>query len=160
MVTEDRDHAAQVRTPLEEMPLKQRVAELIFQLRDQNGMQVFQPGSCDIFADPRDGAFVMTKKGTPRSPAAQLVAIGEPALEQLIDSVDDNRFTRSVEYHRSFVFSHRVIRVGECCRIIMNRIHPTGRVWDSEKDREKAKREMKVWYLGNSDTPSQIGESD
>jgi hypothetical protein len=43
------------------MPLKQRVAELIFQLRDQNGMQFSQPGSCDIFADPRDGAFGMTK---------------------------------------------------------------------------------------------------
>jgi len=52
---------------------------------------------------------------------------------------------------RSFVFSHRVIRVGECCFAIMNRISPTGRVWDTEMDRERAKREMKVWFLGESD---------
>jgi hypothetical protein len=134
------------------MTLEQRVAELIFQLRDQNGHQFSQPGSCDIFMDPRDGGlFGATNEGKPGSPASQLVAIGKPALSQLIDSVDDDRFTRCVEFHRSFYFSHRVIRVGECCVAIMHRISPTGRVWDSEKDREKAKREMRTWFLGESE---------
>jgi hypothetical protein len=138
MVEEDKTHATMNLPPLDEMPIKQRVAELIFQLRNQNGRQSFQPGSCDIFFDPRG----------PDSPAAQLVEIGKPALEQLIDAVDDDRFTRCVAYHRGFYFSHRVLRVGECCFAIMNRISPTGRVWNTEKDRERAKREMRVWFLG------------
>ncbi len=140
MVEEDRKHAAEARLPLEDMPVTQRVEELIFQLRNQNGKQCFAPGPCDIFNDPR---------GTD-SPAAHLVAIGQPALEQLIDSVDDDRFTRSVECHRSFLFSHRVLRVGECCFSIMTRISPTGRVWDKEQDRERTKSEMRTWFLGAS----------
>ena len=95
MVEEDRKHAAETRLPSEEMPVTHRVEELIFQLRNQNGGQIFERGSCDIFVDPR---------GTD-SPAAHLVAIGKPVLEQLIDSVDDDRFTRSVECDRSFFFS-------------------------------------------------------
>jgi hypothetical protein len=133
MVEEDKKHAAETRLPLADMPVKQRVAELIFQLRDQNGRQVFENDPCDIFLDPR---------GT-NSPAAQLVAIGTPALEQLIESVDDDHFTRSVG-------SGSVLRVGECCFTIMTRISPTGRVWTTEQDRERAKREMRAWFLGES----------
>ena len=68
------------------------------------------------------------------SPSTQLVAIGEPALEQLIDAVDDDRFTRCVGYHRNFYFSHGIIRVGGCCLRIIERIKLSGREFDIDGD--------------------------
>ena len=150
MVKEDEDYSARKQKPLALMTIDEEVAELIYQLRDQNGHQWAQPGACDIFTDPRDGGILgISKSRGEGSPASQLVAIGKPALEQLIDSVDDDRFTRSVGFHRNFFFSHRVIRVGECCLTIINRIKPTGRVFDIKGDPDSAKRAMKAWYIGD-----------
>lgn len=111
MVKEDEAHAKSAQ-PLDKLEGKQRVAELIFQLRDQNGQQWSQPGSCDIFADPRED----------ESPAHQLVAIGYDAVPQLIEALDDERFTRSVGYHRNFYFSHHVLRVGDAALAVLETI--------------------------------------
>ena len=72
-----------------------------------------QPGSCDIF-DTLAG-----KKGTP---AHKLVDLGYEAVPQLIEHLDDERYTRSVGYHRNFYFSHHVLRVSECAMTIISRI--------------------------------------
>lgn len=120
MIAEDKTHASAERKPLDKMTTKERVAELIFQLRDQNGHQWSQPGSCDIFADPRDWG-EQAKQGR-GSPAAQLVKIGYDAVPQLIESIDDRRFSRSVGYHRNFYFSHHVLRVGDCSLAVLERI--------------------------------------
>ncbi len=48
MVREDREHQAPV--DFKSLGIREKVAELIFQLRDQNGQQWSQPGSCDIFS--------------------------------------------------------------------------------------------------------------
>jgi hypothetical protein len=112
MVREDKEHAQLKQPPFEEMTTEQQVAELIFQLRDQNGQQWSQPGSCDFFYDSR-GA---------ESPASQLLEIGFGAVPQLIEAIEDKRFTRSVEYHRDFYFSHRVLRVGDCATTVLERI--------------------------------------
>ena len=111
MVREDRDHSA-VAKPIQTLHGKERIAELIFELRDQNGQQISQPGSCDIFMDERDKD----------SPAQQLVDIGFEAIPQLIEVLDDRRFTRSIAYWRSFAFSHTVMRVGDAARKIIERI--------------------------------------
>jgi len=149
MIQEDEVHAQKKIRPLEEMTVREQVAELIFQLRDQNATQHSQPGSCNIFHDPRDGGWLSQKVEGKGSPATQLVKLGDVALEQLIDAVDDNSFTRCVGYHRNFYFSHHVIRVGDCCQTIIDRIQPTGRRFDIEGDPQRAKAAMKVWYLGN-----------
>ena len=123
MVDEDEEHAKQPAKPFEEMTTEQRVAELIYQLRDQNGKQFSQPGSCNIFMDPRDDYFDYPRTpGKGKSPASQLVAIGPDAVPQLIAVIDDQRFTRSVGFHRSFYFSHRVLRVGHCAVAIIEAI--------------------------------------
>lgn len=114
MVEEDREHAGNAR-PLDQLQGKELIAELIFQLRDQNGHQWSQPGSCDIFSDPRGKM----------SPATQLVNIGFDAVPQLIEVIDDRRFTRSVGYHRDFYFSHHVLSVGEVAQEVLE--HITGR---------------------------------
>jgi hypothetical protein len=114
MILEDKAHAelAQDRLPLDKLPVRDRVAELIFQLRDQHGEQLSQPGWCDIFLDPRKE----------KSPASQLVALGYDAVPQLIEALGDQRFTRSVGFWRMGVFSHHVLRVGECAEAILSRI--------------------------------------
>ncbi len=119
--------------PPTEMTKQERIAELIFELRNQNGQQLDQPGWCDIFQDPRGE----------ESPAAQLRKIGYDAIPQLIEAMEDHRFTRSVGYHRDFYFSHTVLRVGECAEAIIVSIAQR-----SFRDREKnnSEQEVRLWW--------------
>jgi hypothetical protein len=112
MTAEDQAHAKVATRPADQTLMHDRIAELIFQLRDQHGRQWSQPGACDIFLDERGE----------KSPASQLVAIGLDAVPQLIDALNDDRCTRSVGYHRNFYFSHFVLRVGDCAEAILSRI--------------------------------------
>ena len=131
MVAEDRTHLPSKQ--LTAMTDKERIAELVFQLRDQNGRQWSQPGWCDVFDDPRGE----------ESPAAQLRSIGFAAVPELINAIDDNRFTRSVEFHRDFYFSHRVLSVGECAEAIIAQIAQR-RFRDQQKS--DVKRNIEFWW--------------
>ena len=137
-----------------------RVAELIFQLRDQNGRQWGQPGSCDIFSGDSMSLWDLEPDKNPNikkpslSPAGRLVEIGFDAVPQLIKSLEDQRLTRSVGYHRDFYFSHHVLRVGDCieqilCRIA-NRGFYEGRTTNSAmvKDGQQAtvKEQVERWW--------------
>ena len=106
--------------------VEDQVREWIYQLRNQDGAQWSQPGSCDIFCHDRlqeiDLPGVAKQKSIKRSPAAHLVELGFSAVPQLIETLDDDRFSRSVGYHRNFFFSHHVLTVGECARQILCRI--------------------------------------
>lgn len=115
MIEEDQHHEAAQKS-FEELTEQEKIAELIFQLRDQNGHQWSQPGACDIFNDERKE----------KSPASQLVILGFAAVPQLIESLGDQRFTRSVGFHRDFYFSHHVLRVGDCAETIIGRIAGRG----------------------------------
>ncbi len=112
MITEDENHRAISPEELAKLPTEKQVAELILQLRDQNGRQGGQPGWCDIFWDPR----------RPHSPADQLVAIGYPAVPLLIAALRNETLTRSVGYWRDFTFSHYVLTVGDCAEAILSKI--------------------------------------
>ena len=121
MVQEDANYAQRNQLDTAQMTTEERVADFIFQLRNQNGRQYGQPGACDIF----NFDMQLSSNGTPEiptSPAHQLVAIGYDAVPQLIASLDDERLTRSVGYHRNFYYSHYVLRVGDCCYRILQRI--------------------------------------
>lgn len=145
MVKEDREHAQKDRKPFEQLSKKEQAAELIFQLRDQNGHQFTQPGYCDIF---------LTSNLKDDTPAHRLVKLGYDAVPQLIEAIEDPRFTRSVGFQRSFFFSHYVLRVGDCALTILERI--TGRsLWPGTstfsyltKDRKtgEAKKKVEAWY--------------
>lgn len=144
MVKEDEEHAKSAR-PLGELTGKDRVAELLFQLRDQNGRQFSQPGECDIFQDER-GA---------ESPAAQLVAMGYEAVPQLIETIGDDRLTRSVGFWRNFSFEgHHVLRVGDCAKDVLERIsgktfydRSSTSAYMSSEDQAKAVRKLaEEWW--------------
>lgn len=144
MVEEDESRAREKRKPLDEMTIEEQVAELIFRLRDQNGHQLFQPGGCDIFNDRRGE----------ESPAHQLVKIGFDAVPQLIEVVDDRRFTRSVGFHRDFYFSHYVLRVGDSAQRIIERIASrrfymrtdTNAATIKEGEESEVKKRIKAWW--------------
>ena len=106
------------------LSVKEQVAEWIFLLREQDGQQFMQPGACDIFYYDREffHSDVPADKRKPPSPAQRLVDIGLPAVPHLIKILDDQRFTRSVGYHRDFYFSHHVLRIGDCAERIIERI--------------------------------------
>ena len=111
MIAEDEAHAKTAK-PLAELTGEGRIRELIFRLRDQNGHQWSQPGSCDVFADPREE----------ESPAHRLAAAGHEAVPLLIEAIEDERFSRSVGFWRDFAFSHYVLRVGDCALAVLRRI--------------------------------------
>jgi hypothetical protein len=146
MVAEEKARAAALPKAEKDMTKRERVAELIFRLREQNGHQFMQPGRCLIFGWGRDN--------DEQTPAHQLVRIGYGAVPQLIDALEDERFTRSVGFHRSWYFSHHVLRVGDCSLAVLQRI--AGRTFyqrrttNSEmiKDGEVAAVKLKVqaWW--------------
>lgn len=147
MVKEDAEHAAKRRAgrPFEQLSRKEQIAELIFQLRDQNGRQWSQPGHCDIF---------LTRGDKEDSPAHRLVRYGFDAIPQLIDALEDPRFTRSVGFHRDYYFSHFVLRVGDCAEAILARIagryfyerRSTHAAMLKDGDVARVKEEMKTWW--------------
>ncbi|MEM7396503.1 MAG: hypothetical protein AAF492_29580, partial [Verrucomicrobiota bacterium] len=110
MIKEDEEHVVK---PAAERSREEEIAQWIFQLRDQNGFQLGQPGGCSIFT---------TADGSTNSPAHQLERIGLDAIPQLIETLDDERFSRSVGYHRNFYFSHEVLRIGDCARQVIEEI--------------------------------------
>lgn len=116
MTAEDQAHVPVEPFKLLSLPVENRVRELIFELRDQNGQQISQPGSCNIFMD---------RQRSTNTPAHQLVRIGYAAVPQLIEALDTKTLTRSVTYWRDFTFSHHVLTVGDCAQAILGQI--TGR---------------------------------
>ena len=147
MIAENAKH--QTPKDFEKLPVKQQVAELIFQLQYQDGQQQSQPGSCNIFCHDIAQA-QNAKQGNDdpdsnlKSPAARLVGLGHAAVPQLIDALKDQRFTHSVEFHRDFRFSHHALRVSDCCRIILQRIANRG---FSRHDPEKTVAEqVSAWW--------------
>jgi hypothetical protein len=120
MIAEDEAHARLPGKALKDMTKQEHIAELIFRLRDQHGVQWTQPGGCDIFYDDHNA-----NDKTLKSPAGQLVDIGYDAVPALIEVLGDERLTRSVGFHRDYYFSHHVLRVGDCAIAVLARI--TGR---------------------------------
>jgi hypothetical protein len=143
MLKEDEEHARKRRAgpAFERLNKQERIAELIFQLRDQNGHQTFQPGSCDVFDIDRIGL-------REDSPAHLLVKVGYEAIPQLIEALDDQRFSRSVD------FSNSVLRISDCAEQIIKRI--AGRSFEAPRtpsgatlkdvEARTVKKQIQDWY--------------
>lgn len=139
MIAEDQSH--DLPADFGKLSVEQKVSDLIFRLRDQNGVQFCQPGSCDIFFS---GTLTRVLDDDPKSqrelsPAGQLVEIGHDAVPQLIDTWGDERFSRSVGYHRDFYFSHHVLTVGQCAERTL---------WKIAGRHFKDKAEAEKWWQG------------
>ena len=113
MVAEDAVHDARPQVPLADLPIEQRVAELIFRLRDENWSDDVYAGTAAELA------------GKEKSPSDQLVAIGLPAVPQLIAALDDHRLSRTIvddsRFNAMAVSSHP-LTVGDCAENTLHRI--------------------------------------
>lgn len=114
MQTEAANHVSP--PDLAALPQAERIAELIYRLRDQDGWQPGQPAFCSVFGHRR----------VTDSPAHRLCDEGFAAVPALVAALADDTFTRSVAYHRDFHYSHRVLRIGDAAHQILRAI--TG-VW-------------------------------
>lgn len=154
MIAEDEAHQLIAEVALAKLPAAAQVKEWIFRLRDQNGHQWSQPGSCDIFG----GFGFGDNKGT--TPAHQLARLGHAAVPQLIAALDDPTFSRSVGYHRDFYFSHTVLTVGDCALQILERIaarsfserRTTSSYLSKDGDLAATRRAAEAWWnsIGNN----------
>lgn len=145
MIAEDEAHPVITDEALKKLPVAERVEELIFRLRDQNGRQVSQPGWCDIFG-----------YGNKDTPAHQLVETGLDAVPALITALSDKRFCRSVGFWRDFRFSHQVLTVGDCALAILQRIagrgfytrRSTSSYMSSEGEEGTTRKAVEAWWEG------------
>ena len=113
MIEEDVEHTAKRKAvPFDELSDEDQIKDLVFQLRDQDGAQWSQPGSCSVFSwgESRE------------TPADKLVEIGFPAVPHLIDALVDPSLTYSVGFHRDFYFSHRVLTVADAAQQVIEKI--------------------------------------
>jgi hypothetical protein len=119
MIAEDKQHAETLPRDFSQLTTEEKVRELIFRLRDQNGHQMTYPGSCDIFEDWR----------STNTPAHQLVRMGYTAVPQLIAALDSDAFSRSVSESDRQGYLNSVLTVGACAEQILRRI--TGKSFSS-----------------------------
>ena len=146
MIAEDgeREHGSK---PFRTMTKDEKIADLIFRLRDQNGGQFMQPGSPSVF-------YSMSDPDNENTPAHQLVAMGYDAVPQLIEALTDVRFTRTVGFWRNFTYSHYVVRVGDAALDILSRITSQG-FWSGsytaasmvkDGEQEETQKRARAWW--------------
>ena len=129
-------------------PNEKQIEQLVYDLRDlkmrqwhqpNRGLRIIGPGSLRL--DHHPGGL----KAKPDA-VTQLHDLGYDAIPTLIDHIDDDTLTRSIDFWRGFTFSHRVLTVGECCGQILDAILPTDRKFDTSSDPRSAKEAMKNHY--------------
>ena len=85
-----------------------KIRWLIDQLENVEVTRVAQPGNVDLSKDWR---------------IQQLVSIGEPAVEQLIDTIDsDQRLIRSIDINRDFIRWRQILSVKEAAFVAVSEI--------------------------------------
>jgi hypothetical protein len=145
MVREDEARARQEK-PVAKLSGKERIAALIYGLRDQGS----QPGGDSIFS----GSGRLSPEGNELDNSArELLDTGYEAFPQLIEALDDERLTRTVDSFRDHSFSHRVMTIADCAEVILERIagrrfyrgfqaNPSG----FPPDREATKQAIRAWW--------------
>ncbi len=90
-VREEQEHNREQHKTFEQMSQIEKIKELVYQLRDQNGSQVMNHEAPNIY-----GPFMPPDYNPDgRTPAHQLRKIGLPALPYLAEASDDDRLSRT-----------------------------------------------------------------
>jgi WD40 repeat protein len=158
MIAEDAEHAKKHVPPLDKLSIKDRVAELIFQLRDQNQRPwpaTENSGNTVTITVAGDGAAQISGsagnfapwQGSGETAAHKLAKIGFEAVPQLIDHIDDQRFTRLARSATGFHFPDHIIRVGDCAVKILEHV-AARRFWKENERTVQTKRRIQEWHDG------------
>jgi hypothetical protein len=134
MVAEDETHDRRPRKADKDLTKDERIAELIFQLRNQRGL------------DDNVSEFIRMDR-SPSSAAAQLIKLGHAAVPQLIAALSDRRFTRWAIEPEDTRYP-LIFRVGDCAKMILEEI--AGRRFPNGVDGvdPKTKRQIEEWWKG------------
>lgn len=130
-ISEDLTHKTLSDEELAALPVDQRIDELIYLLRTQNGYQWSQPGQPDVFSDfqRRD------------SPAQVLLKIGVPAVPMLMKALSDKHPTRTVDN------GWQILTVGEASAQVISRIANIQMSWNGVSDDPTYfLKEANAWY--------------
>lgn len=92
LARQEREHDKTQRKSLAQMSQSEKIKELIYQLRDQDGAQIMSHGHVNIYGP----YFSLDYDSEGRTPAHQLRKIGLPALPYLAEAIDDDRLTRTL----------------------------------------------------------------
>lgn len=137
MVAEDKAHATVDARTLARMPVEQRVRELVFELRDQDGQPVIN-NWYSVFS---------SRDGSTNTPAHQLARIGYPAVPQLIEALGSDDFSRTGGNDRHvFMNPASVMSVGDCAQQILEEI--SGGLCDFQNPTNGASRRQmaETWW--------------
>jgi len=96
---DDRSANSAVANP-ESLPLAQRISYYSERFSDVRGLQISQPGHCTTYGWGEQTKF-----------SDAVIAVGLPALPELIERLEDRRLTRSIGYWRNFSPHRIVLRV-------------------------------------------------
>jgi hypothetical protein len=147
MVAEDATHAALPAKIELDMTKAEHIAELIFQLRDQEAGWWFSRDNVDIFRVFGPGGLEV------ETPARKLATLEYLAVPQLIAVLNDKRFSRAAGRRGKWDAEEYILRVGDCAYLILERIagrrfsHSDTALAD-DNDKEAAARKSKVvaWW--------------
>lgn len=154
MIAEDAAHPVLNGEQLANASEAEQVKEWIFRLRDENAIQVNQPGRVEIFN--RSGS----SQKSLSSPAHQLVKLGEAAIPALIENLTNPRLTRSVACRDFDKFSHFVLTVGDVALATLEQIasrefykSPTSEgTLSSDGKAKEVRAEVEKWWTARQTT--------
>jgi len=115
----EEDHAWKEPSPDERarMDPALKAAYWLHRLRDRAAPPTGNPGPCDLLGDWSG------QGGGESNPATELVALGWAALPLLIEHLDDERPTRSLQWWRAHApKSWHLLRYGDCCAFLFTLI--------------------------------------
>ena len=112
MIAEDAAHHPK---PLEQMSPTEQGAENIYQLRNLGYCIWIMHSRYPIYADTDEGKELIT-------PVHRLVDLGFAAVPQLIEALDDRRFTRSMVQYMNGMAEPQVMRVGDVAQGILEHL--------------------------------------
>ena len=111
LVDEDAKHEKFI--DLDGLPVSERIAELIYQLRDQESRPLmsmhYQHVRLDAYANP-----------VTREPCWKLYRLGFDAVPQLIEAISDSRPSRIVEFPRILAKTTDNVMIGQCAEVILS----------------------------------------
>jgi hypothetical protein len=155
MAAEDLAHPPRHEIDLGELPLQERIEELVYRLRDLAVEQWDQPGHCDLLSGGWDEVDGSEDPGDPH-PAWALIRHGKAAVPRLLDLLTDWRPTRSYGYDRfDDPASYVLLRLCDAAEAILeqitNRTFPTYERRDDTYlsrtgDPEETARRYRAWW--------------
>lgn len=126
LVEQDKDHVQP--TNISVLPIDAQVDEWIFQLRNQFGIDIQDRPIFNHNLKVTRSDFERNETVGAANPSKQLIMLGHAAVPKLIDAIEDDTLTRSIDFQFQFHMrpwqkpDDEVITVGQCAEAILAKL--------------------------------------